>query len=146
MALPSRLLVTLYQKCACLFIIPFKSRVIFLSGKRNLGEKYAILTSSLEIRGEQIFWLFALEEVQHDSIYELNELTLLILTEMHLLAFWLNWCTRTCPLTATAGCRACRLRDLSIMVSKNRLKLLDAASIRFKNLKTDGLCQWHWPR
>ena len=85
-----------------------------------------------------------LEEVQHDSIYDkpFNELDLLILTEMTYLPF--DQLVHE-DMSPYCDCRLLDLadqvpRDLSMMVSKNRLKLLDlaAASTRFKNLKLMG--------
>ena len=85
-----------------------------------------------------------LEEVQHDSIYDrpFNELDLLILTELTYLPF--DQLVHE-DMSHYCDCRLLDLadqvpRDLSMMVSKNRLKLLDlaAASTRFKNLKLMG--------
>ena len=85
-----------------------------------------------------------LEEVQHDSIYDkpFNELDLLILTELTYLPF--DQLVHE-DMSPYCDCRLLDLadqvpRDLSMMVSKNRLKLLDlaAASTRFKNLKLMG--------
>ena len=85
-----------------------------------------------------------LEEVKHDSIYDkpFNELDLLILTELTYLPF--DQLVHE-DMSPYCDCRLLDLadqvpRDLSMMVSKNRLKLLDlaAASTRFKNLKLMG--------
>ena len=85
-----------------------------------------------------------LEEAQHDSIYDrpFNELDLLILTELTYLPF--DDLVHE-DMSSYCDCRLLDLatkvpRDLSMMVSKNRLKLLDlaAASTRFKNLKLMG--------
>ena len=85
-----------------------------------------------------------LEEIQHDSIYDkpFNELDLLILTELTYLPF--DQLVHE-DMSPYCDCRLLDLanqvpRDLSMMVSKNRLKLLDlaAASTRFKNIKLMG--------
>lgn len=85
-----------------------------------------------------------LDQVAYDSLYDqpLNALDLLILTEITYLPFE---GLVSSDLTSDCDCRLMDVapkmsQDLSMMVTKNRLKLLEkaAASTRFKNFKLMG--------